>query len=320
MEVDLLNLEPQHISRNLKGKFILVYGEPGCGKTSLGAELPKALILGCEQGTNAIDNVYVQPIQAWGDLKKSVNQLIRKRDVLSEKFENIIIDTVDSAWDLCVKFICASNGVEALGDIDWGKGYDQAKKEFSTLFRDLTFSGYGIFFISHADKKTVKDKNGEEFVQIGPALPQRPYDIINKMVDITAFINTEEDAEGNARRLIYFRGNKHFFAKSRFRYIVPSVEYSYDNIVNAIFDAIDEQAHSSGLEATEEENPYISLDYDALMEEAKSLWGQVIANEARDKAEQILAEVFGEPKRFSEIQPEDVEKLHSVINQIRDIL
>ncbi len=28
MAIDLLSLEPQKISRNLRGKFILVYGDP----------------------------------------------------------------------------------------------------------------------------------------------------------------------------------------------------------------------------------------------------------------------------------------------------
>jgi DNA replication protein DnaC len=35
MAVNLMALEPQRISRSLKGKFILLYGDPGIGKTTL---------------------------------------------------------------------------------------------------------------------------------------------------------------------------------------------------------------------------------------------------------------------------------------------
>jgi replication-associated recombination protein RarA len=35
--IDLLNLEPQVISKNLKGKYAMFYGLPGVGKTSLAA-------------------------------------------------------------------------------------------------------------------------------------------------------------------------------------------------------------------------------------------------------------------------------------------
>lgn len=48
--IDLLKLEPQKISRNLKGKFSLIYGAPGCGKTTLASKFEKSLILGFESG------------------------------------------------------------------------------------------------------------------------------------------------------------------------------------------------------------------------------------------------------------------------------
>lgn len=37
MAIDLLNLQPQMISKNLRGKYIMLYGLPGVGKTSLAA-------------------------------------------------------------------------------------------------------------------------------------------------------------------------------------------------------------------------------------------------------------------------------------------
>lgn len=56
-------------------------------------------------GTNALNNVYVQPAKTWNDWKTIVSQLIKKAEV-REKFDSVAIDTVDSAWDLCVKYIC----------------------------------------------------------------------------------------------------------------------------------------------------------------------------------------------------------------------
>jgi ATP-dependent Lon protease len=59
MAIDLLSLEPQQISKNLRGKYIMLYGLPGVGKTSLAAQFDKVLIAGFEMGTNALNNVYV---------------------------------------------------------------------------------------------------------------------------------------------------------------------------------------------------------------------------------------------------------------------
>lgn len=43
--IDLVNLEPTQISKDLRGKFMLIYGLPKAGKTSLAVEFPKALLL-----------------------------------------------------------------------------------------------------------------------------------------------------------------------------------------------------------------------------------------------------------------------------------
>lgn len=320
MAIDLLALEPQTISRNLKGKYAMFYGLPGVGKTSLAAQFPKVLIAGFEMGTNALNNVYVQPIKGWNDWRQVVGQLVRKKE-LQDKFESIAIDTADSAWDLCVKYICGQEGVEKLGDIPWGQGYDMAKKEYQSTFRDLTFAGYGLIFISHSTEKTLKDEKGEEYQQIAPALPQRPYDIVNKMVDVIGYIREiKDEASGERKRFIFFRGDDRFFAKSRFKYIVPRVEFSYDNIVNAIFDAIDEEVKHSGGEASDEVNPYVVKTFDDLMNEAKELWGAVVQNEKAKEASDILEEEFGKPTRFSEILPEQIEGLKNVLIKIKEIL
>lgn len=320
MGIDLLTLEPQKISKNLKGKFIMVYGLPGVGKTTLGAQFPKALVLGFECGTNALNNIYVQPIKTWQDWKQAANQLIKKKEQLQDKFENIILDTVDSMWDLCVKYICSNNGVERLGDLPWGQGYDIAKQEFQNLLRELTFAGYGVVFISHSAEKTFKDENGEEFTQITVALPNRPYEIVNKMVDIIGYIRQIKQEDGESKRFIFFRGNDNFFAKSRFRYIVPKVEFSYDNIVNAIYEAIDKEVENSGGEASEDENPYWKRTFEDLMEEAKAVWTKVIQKEKGKEASEILEKTFGKPTKFSEITESDKDKLEIVLSEIQEIV
>ena len=121
-------------------------------------------------------------------------------------------------------------------------------------------------------------------------------------------------------RWISFRSTNAYFAKSRFKYIVPKVKFSYDNIVKAIFDAIDEEIKHTGGEATEESNPYTQLDFDALMEDAKILWSKVVEAEKVEEAGRLLEEEFGKPTRFSEILPEQVENLSRVINAIKDIV
>lgn len=322
--IDLLALEPQQISKDIRGKFILLYGLPGVGKTSLAAQFDKALIIGFEQGTNAINNVHVAPVQSWGEFEGLVRQLLKKPE-LKEKYHCIAMDTADEAWNMCVRTVCAEHNVDSLGDIGYGKGYIEADQKYHDIFQSLTKAGYGVVFTSHSIEKTLKNEKGQEYSYIQPALDKRPFNIINKMVDIIAYIREITIGEGEQakrERFMFLRDEvgDRFLAKSRFRYISSRIPLSYDALVNAIYESIEKECANSGGTPTEESNPYTTLNFDALIEEAKMLWGKVIQKDKNPEAQEILKNIFGKPTKFSEILPEDVEKLNQAIIEIKDIL
>lgn len=324
MAIDLLNLQPQHISKNLRGKMFLIYGDAGCGKTTLASKFKNVLIAGFEMGTNALNNVYVQPVKTWDEWRKMVQQLTKKPE-LKDKFEAIAIDTADEAWELCTKYVCIQNGVTSLKEVPWGAAYDQAKKEFAQSFRDLVYSGYGLIFISHSTEKTYKNDKGEEYNKIVPALQTRPFDIVNKMVDLIAYIREIDvgTEEAPAReRFMFFRDEvgDRFLAKSRYKYIKPYIKLDYDELVNGIYEAIDQEVSHSGGEASNEENPYTQLNFDELMNDAKMLWGELVNKNLVGQASNILAKIFGKSIRFSEILPEQVDKLALALDEIRSLL
>lgn len=62
--LDLKNLQPHTISRDLKGYTIFIYGSPKVGKTTTAVKFPKNLLFGFEKGYNAIPNIFVVPINS----------------------------------------------------------------------------------------------------------------------------------------------------------------------------------------------------------------------------------------------------------------
>lgn len=60
-----------------------------------------------------------QPINSWSEFKKALRQL--KDDNVRAKFETIIVDTADIAYDYCEKYICSNYNVDTIGDIPYGK-------------------------------------------------------------------------------------------------------------------------------------------------------------------------------------------------------
>lgn len=243
---------------------------------------------------------------------------------LKDRFESIAIDTADEAWLLCTKWVCAQNDIEKLGDLPYGQAYDIAKKEFAGTFRDLIYNGYGLIFISHATEKAYKDNKGKEYLKIVPALPARPFDIINKMVDLIAYIReipvgTEDKPK--RERFMFFRDEvgDRFLSKSRYAYMVPKVRLDYDELVNAIYDAIDKQVEHEGGEATNEENAYNIRSFEQMMEEAHILWARVVEQGKVGQVNDMLAQKFGKPTKFSEILPEQSEQLSELLLEIQSI-
>lgn len=207
----------------------------------------------------------------------------------------------------------------------YGQGYDLAKKEFSTTFRDLVFNGYGLIFISHSIEKTFLNDKGVEYNKIVPALQNRPFDIINKMVDLIAYIreiNIGTEDKPERERFMFFRDlvGDRFLAKSRYKYMEPKITLDYNALIDAIYTAIDKEVADSGGEATDEANSNTVLNFDVLIEDAKEIWGKIVQNGKVEKANKILEEEFGKPTRFSEITVDQIDKLNNVLMKIKEIL
>ena len=111
----------------------------------MSAMWPKPLLCAFEKGYNALVGVRPADITTWADFKAICRQL--KKPEAKEIYETIVIDTIAIAYALCEKYILAREGVQAIGDIGYGKGWGMLKDEFETTFRELTQLGYAIVFI-----------------------------------------------------------------------------------------------------------------------------------------------------------------------------
>lgn len=241
--MNLLDLTPHQVSRDLRGYSVLFYGEPKSGKTTTATKFPNHLILGFEKGWNAIPGAMAMPINSWSDFKKALRQL--KDPAVQEKFETIIIDTADIAYDYCEKYICNLKGVDSVGAIPFGQGYTLVGKEFDECLRLIVQLNYGLVIISHSQDKTFTNEQGIEYNQIVPTLANKARLICQRMCDIIGYSRSVETEEGLKTKL-FMRGTPRYVAGSRFKYTPDSIDFSHKNLVNAIGDAIDKQMAEDG--------------------------------------------------------------------------
>lgn len=319
--VDILNLEPSVISKDLRGKFLCIYSLPKVGKTSLACQFPKNLLLGFEHGWNAISGAMAVDIKKWTDLKLVLRQL--EKPEAQEKYNTITIDTVGIAWDLCEQYICAQNGVQSISEIPWGGGYSAAKKEFENCLRKITQLGYGLVIIAHVDKRVEKRADDSEVEILGPAIPKRAYDVVNQLVDIIGYIDITWNEDGTSERWLYTRKTPTVMAGSRFKYLAPKIKFGYQELVDAIVDAIQKSEELDGAKIVEKNEQEIEeeLNFDAIREEASKLWGNLVGQDPAN-AEKILKKVemiFGRKIKLSEITEDQKDLFNLVLLDMRDM-
>ena len=332
MKIDLLNLEPQKINRSLKGKYIFAYGQEKIGKTTLISSFPRSLILSFEPGANALDGVFVQQIDSWADFKIAIKQLQNSK--VKDRYDFIGIDTVDVAYELCEEYICQQNMVENIKDIPWGQGHAMLKKEFGKAFRTIAKAGYGLIFISHAAEQTNKDYRGEEYAKIIPAAPNKARDIVNKLVDFIIYVGMEYDDEHpEGIRKMYMKGTKYITAGSRFPNVPEKTNFGYEELKDAVLNAIDSQMKGKENLITDENNSFYGTEredipFDELMEECKTLWYDILdtanGNEEEeskllDKMEAIIVESFGSSIKLSEVSERQKNLVKLVVSDLKDL-
>lgn len=268
MALDILSIKPHEVSRDLTGYTVLLYGAPKTGKTTIASQFDGALLLAFEVGYLAIPGIMAQPINKWSEFKQVLKQL--DTEEAHKIYKNIIIDTVDIAYDLCEKYICNNNGVTSIGDLGYGKGYNLAKKEFDEALRRIPQMGYGLIMISHDQDKTFKDEDGNEYNQIVPTLGNQPRLVVDRMSDIIGYARPFQEDDGSITTLLFLRGTPRFIAGSRFTYTPDYIEFTYDNLVNAIHDAVDKLAQQGNEKYVTDKpsnahQPQPELDFDAEM-------------------------------------------------------
>ena len=324
----LLDIKPHQVSRDLRGYSVFLYGAPKTGKTTIACQFPGALLLAFEKGYSTIGGVLAQPINSWSEFKKLFVEF--KDPAVKERYQTIVIDTADIAYSYCEKYICtresdAKHSYQNVADIPYGKGYSMAMDEFDECIRKILQLGYGLVIISHDQDKTMKNENGEEYNQIIPTLDKRARLVCERTCDIIGYCREVEDQECHKTVRMFMRETSRYVAGSRFKYTPDSIELSYDNLVKAIADAIDEQERVSKGTTTNSFNNLhtddIEYDFPALMKEVQQTVGALMSGhpEMEHKIVSIVDKHLGKGKKVSDCTPDQAALVDLILYDLKHL-
>lgn len=337
--IDIFSVQPHQVSRDMRGYSVFLYGGWKTGKTTTAVKFPKHFLLAFEKGYSAIPGAMAQPINSWSEFRQVLRQL--KDDKAKEMFETIILDTADIAYDYCVKYICANNNVDAVGDIPYGKGYGLVEKEFDECLRQIVQMGYGLVVISHETDKTFKNENGTEFNKIVPTLDKRANNVLARMCDIIGYTRSVPDSSGNEKVVMFMRGTSRYEAGSRFKYTPDYIDLSYDNLVKAIGDALDKQMAEDGADlfTKERENVHLdttsNLNFDELIKEFNEIVMNIPGSTDMDASTEegikfrdywqpritsCIEKYLGKGKKMKDATRDQVEAVSLVVMEMKDLV
>ena len=319
--IDILNIEPTKVSRDLQGKYILIYGAPKVGKTSFSVQMPKNLLLGFEHGFNALGGIKAVDIDKWTTFKQVIRQL--RQPEAKEMYSTITIDTATIAYTMCEDFICTQQNINRIGDLPYGAGYGLVEKEFQDCLRQITQMGYGIVLIAHSVPRVEKTPEGSEIEIVSPDLPKRGYKVINQLVDIIGYIDIIWDKEGNEKRVLYTRKTSQIMAGSRFKYLKPIIPFGYKELTDAIAEAVEKEANESGstLVDHEEEKKETERTFIEIREEAREIWEKLVKTDKSnvEKLNKIIVDTFGKQIKLSEITENQKDLFEIVLTEMKEL-
>lgn len=293
-----------------------------CGKTTFAAQLPNNLIFSFEIGTNALSGIYAVPITKWSELKLFLKQL--EKPEVQAKFSSVTFDTIGIAYSLCEKYVCAQNGVQAISDIAWGRGYTMVKQEFEETLRKISMMGLGIILVAHSARRVEKQSDESEIEFFSPDLDKRCYSIVNQLVDIIGYIDVRFKEDGTSERFLYTRRTPTVMAGSRWKYLDPVIPFGYQELVDAIGRAIDRSEKEDGAVVVEKQTPIQNIErsYDDIAAEARELWQKAVSKDEKnaEKIMDIVEKIFGQKMKLSNITPAQRDLYELVVVEMRDLV
>ena len=105
---------------------MMIYGPPGCGKTTFAASFPGALIIDCERGSHFLDCRRID-VSSWGQFKEAVRSVVGMQGKPGRP-ETVCVDSLDRLRDLVIAEKGRPKNIR-----EWGAVNDELRTQINIL-------------------------------------------------------------------------------------------------------------------------------------------------------------------------------------------
>ena len=192
---------PNELSSDVK-LSMLIYGQPGLGKTTLALSAPSPVLIDADKGIKRVEKRFQVPSLPLDDYW-SFRELLKSPELAP--FQTIVVDTMGKLVDRMGDWLMKRN--DKLRQSDGSltmKGYGALKTEFQSLLREMQSLNKHIIFVAHERE----DKDGDTRI-IRPDVSGSSGKDLVKDLDLMGYMEMK-----GKRRTISFNPCEKFYAKN----------------------------------------------------------------------------------------------------------
>ena len=341
---DLINVEPIKVSKDARSASLMVLGQSKVGKSSFMNELygDKILFICTEFRHNFLAGAKTINITSYAEYLR-VMKLIRDPKI-KEQYSAVVIDTFTRLQEWIEQYTLNRLGIEDLGDLGYGKGHSEFKKEMNKAIELIETCGLVPHFIVHTktvtkqipresikeddvtenmiltkDKKTGKEmyEYNKEVADVKPAV----FNALNRVCDNILFFDIVMDKDNNEERRIYYRDSLFHIAGSSLKHMPESTELSAQAYLDAFAKAVEQEGNenvtSDPKETPKEED--FSYDYNALMTEVAELGKKLQQDGKADERNKVIENVLGKGRKVKDLDESQSEVLSVLVDELKEI-
>lgn len=205
-----------------KNISMMIYGQPGMGKTTLALSAPGVVLFDYDGGVNRINAAHQVPtlqVTCWEETMEALQEV-----VADPSYKTIVIDTLGKMVGYIEKYIIANDLATNKGKRVWTypngsltlKGFGERKNIFKNFLMQVMTSGRSVVFVAHEKE----EKRDNMVVKRADAGSDGFAADIFKDLDLVGYIY----GVGNERHITFQTNDEHFCKKTgsmQNDYVIP---------------------------------------------------------------------------------------------------